>query len=170
MLTQLYKRLVKNELQSAPERRASTQERIHALVDEVLTGTPYYLVELAVRGAKGSQVVDVFLESDNGIGVDDLARFSRELGFLLETEDVLGGHYRLNVSSPGVGKPLKVPRQYKNNIGRTLELNYREKDQYTSTSGVLVSVSDSGIEVNNNGKMLAIAFEDLAWAKVQLPW
>ena len=114
-------------------------ERVQALVEEVLAGSPHFIVELEVRGAPGSQAVDVFIDSDEGLGVDTLAEISREVAFLVEAEEVIAGHYRLNVSSPGVDRPLKLPRQYKKNVGRTLRVHYQkpEGDGYTETLGEL---------------------------------
>ena len=160
---------------------ASTlSDKVEALVAEVLAGTPHFLVELDVRGMKGSRVVNVYLDSDTGIGVDDMARISRDLGFLLDTEDVMGGNYSLNVSSPGIDRPLRLRRQYKKNIGRMLLVHYRkpEGEGETEATGELVSVDDEGIELDLTTKkkkqtqteQRRIAFDDIVWAKVRLPW
>jgi ribosome maturation factor RimP len=160
---------------------ASTlSDQVAALVAEVLTGTPHFLVELDVRGTKGSRVVNVYLDSDIGIGVDDMARISRDLGFLLDTEEVMGGNYSLNISSPGIDRPLRLRRQYKKNIGRTLLVHYRkpEGEGETEATGELVSVDDESIELDMTTKnkkqtqteQRRIAFDDIVWAKVRLPW
>ena len=65
--------------------------RVKTLVEEVLAGSSHFLVELEVRGAPGSQAVDVFIDSDEGLGVDTLARISREVAFLFDAEEVLAG-------------------------------------------------------------------------------
>ena len=155
-------------------------DKVGALVEEVLAGTPHFLVELDVRGTKGSRVVNVYLDSDGGIGVDDMARISRDLGFLLDTEEVMGGNYSLNVSSPGIDRPLRLCRQYKKNIGCTLLVHYRkpEGDGETEATGELVAVDDDGIELDITTKKKKqqkterrpIAFDDIVWAKVRLPW
>ncbi len=147
--------------------------RVKALVEEVLAGSPHFLVELEVRGAPGSQAVDVFIDSDEGLGVDTLARISREVAFLFDAEDVIAGRYRLNVSSPGVDRPLKLPRQYKKNVGRALRVHYRKPDGdgYTEVLGDLVEADDEAIEVVvKGGQRRRILYADILWAKVQLPW
>ena len=110
--------------------------RVKTLVEEVLAGSPHFLVDLEVRGARGSQAVDVFIDSDEGLGVGTLARISREVAFLLDTGEVIAGHYRLNVSSPGLDRPLKLPRQYKKNVGRALRVHYQkpEGDLYANVA------------------------------------
>ena len=74
-------------------------ERVRVLIEEVLEGTPHFVVELDVRGASGSKAVDLFLDSDEALGVGMLAQIHRQIGFLLDTEEVLAGRYRLNVSA-----------------------------------------------------------------------
>jgi len=70
--------------------------RVQALVEEVIFDSPLFLVDLIVRGHKGSRVVEVYLDSDRPLDVDALARISREVGFLLDTEEVIDGKYTLN--------------------------------------------------------------------------
>lgn len=148
-------------------------ERARELVEEILAGSPDYLVDCAVRGAAGSRAVDVFVDSDNTIGVDRLADISREVAFLLESHDVIRGPYRLNVSSPGVDRPLKLPRQYRTNIGRLLQVHFRRVDDrgYTEVTGILTSADEDGIVVAQEKKTpVCIAYSHILWAKVQLPW
>ena len=149
------------------------RDRVRSLVEEVLAGTPYFIVECDVRGAPGAQAVDVFLDSDEALGVDTLARINREIGFLLDTEAVLPGRYRLNVSSPGVDRPLKLPRQYRKNVGRKLRVHHRKPggDGNTETLGDLVEADDEAVEVAVSGaQRQRIPYDDILWAKVQLPW
>ncbi len=161
--------MTKTTKTAAPE----VLERVRDLVEEVLVGTPHFVVELDVRGAPGSQAVDVFLDSDEALGVGMLAQINREIGFLLDTEEVLVGQYRLNVSSPGVDRPLKLPRQYRKNVGRKLRVHYRKPggDGYTETLGDLVEADDEAVEVAlSAAEHRRIPYSDILWAKVQLPW
>lgn len=147
--------------------------RVKTLVEEVLAGSPHFLVELEVRGAAGSQAVDVYIDSDDGIGVDTLAQISREVAFLFDAEEVIARRYRLNVSSPGLDRSLKLPRQYKKNVGRALRVHYQKPDGdgYTEVHGDLVEADDEAIEVAvAGGERRRIRYLDILWAKVQLPW
>lgn len=146
--------------------------RVQALIEEVLAPTPHFLVELDVRGAIGSQVVNAYIDSDSAIGVDDLARISREVEFLLDTEDLFPARYQLNVSTPGVGRPLKLIRQYHKNIGRTLHVHFeKEPGVNTEVTGTLQSVTEAHITVEDPNKgAQEIPFDAILWAKVKLPW
>ena len=148
-------------------------ERVQALVEEILGGTPHFVVDVSVRGAAGAQSVAVFLDSDGALGADELARLHRELGFLLDAEAVFPKGYVLTVSTPGVDKPLRLPRQYRKNVGRVLRVHYCRPDGegHTETKGRLESADDEGVVVvPEKGEPRRIAYADVVWAKVQLPW
>jgi len=156
-----------------PEReRAPTREqRVKALVEEVVAGSPVYVVDVVVRGGKGSRVVDVFVESDETLDVEELARINREVGFLLDVEDIIDGHYRLNVSSPGVDRPLMLPRQFRKNIGRQLRVRYRAGGGSSTVEGELTEADAGHIVIVHSGEEAArVAYDDVEEARVLLPW
>lgn len=147
------------------------ETRAREMVEELLGQGPIYIVDMAIRGTRGSHAVDVFLESDNTLGVDTLADISRELEFLLDTEKLIPGPYTLRVSSPGADRPLRLPRQYRKHLGRSLCVHYQaEPGSYREVRGQLARADASGIGLRTNGQMADISFEDILWAKVQLPW
>ena len=150
-----------------------TTARVVELVEEVIEGSPVFVVEAEVRGTRGSRVVEVYVDSDEGLDVDELARISREVGFLLDMEDVILGRYNLNVSSPGLDRPLVLPRQYVKNVGRTLRVHYAKADGSgnTEVTGELLAADDQGIEVRaDESDVRSIPFDAIIWAKLQLPW
>ena len=151
----------------------SPEARVTALVEEVLADTDLYLVEVQVRGQKGSRVVNIFVDSDGGIGIDDLAEVSREVSFLLDAEDVIDGRYNLNVSSPGVERPLLLPRQFRKNVGRTLKVTLQaaEGEKPVVLVGDLVGADETGIVLDVSRKRQEeIPYAAIAEARVQLPW
>jgi ribosome maturation factor RimP len=149
------------------------EDRVRHMVEEVIQDTPVFLVDLSIRGRKGSQILDIFVESDEVLDVKELARISREVGFLLDTEDVMPGRYSLNVSSPGLDRPLKLPRQFRKNVKRTLRVKYNTgADGETATlEGELTGTDEQGIEVSpSKDAPVRIAYTDIVEAKVKLPW
>ncbi|HEX7071891.1 MAG TPA: ribosome maturation factor RimP, partial [Rhodothermales bacterium] len=103
---------------------------------------------------------------------EDLARVSREVGFLLDADDVIAGRYSLNVSSPGVDRPLTMPRQYPKHVGRALKVRYRTPDGESRVAeGRLEEVSEEGIAMQiDPSKRIMLRFDDVIDARVQLPW
>ena len=81
----------------------------------------YYLIELDWN--KKSQKLEIFIDSDEGITLGDCQKLSREMQEMLEEENLLADSYVLDVSSPGVDRPLKLIRQYVKNIGRIVSID-----------------------------------------------
>lgn len=150
-----------------------TAGRVRELVEEVIDASPIFLVDVEVRGSRGSRVVEIFVDSDEELNVDTLARISREVEVLLDVEDVISGRYSLNVSTPGLDRPLAMPRQYRKNVGRPLRVHYRKEDGRgnTEAEGTLVGADDEAIDVEvSDADIRRIRFDEIMWAKVQLPW
>ena len=162
----------------APATSHTAESQVQDLVKEALRGTSMYVVEVDVRGARGSQVVDVFVDADEGVGVDQLAKVSRDVGFLLETEDIFESKYNLNVSSPGLERPLQIPRQYRKNIGRELVVEYEPDGEESPAFAVgtleradednfILELSD---EEHPEGGTRQIPYSQVRTARIRLPW
>ena len=146
-------------------------DRVRALTEEVITGTSYFLVDVDVRGHKGTRVVEVYIDSAEEFGHDDLAVVSKEVGFLLDVEDVVDGSYKLEVSSPGIKRPLKLPEQYQKNVGRTLRVRYESEGNEEIVVGDLTDADDTEVELElPSGKRLQLSYQAITQARIELPW
>ncbi len=109
-----------------------------------------FLVDISLKRSVGS-VLSISLDTDEGISVGTCALISRKLNFFLEKEDPFEFPFRLEVSSPGVGKPLVLQRQYLKNVGRKIKVILAD-DEFKW--GKLISVNEVGIviEPSKSGK------------------
>jgi len=90
----------------------------------------------------------VYLDGeDRGVNLDECADISRELGFVIEAHELVESKYRLNVSSPGLSRPLSDYRQYPKNTGRMIKLRYREDDETKKVKGILENASQEKLTV-----------------------
>lgn len=147
---------------------------IQKLVLEVIQDTDLFIVDMRIRGRQGSKVVEVFLDGEAGVSVEQLASISKQLGFLLETEDLIKGKYNLNVSSPGPDKALQIPKQYKRHIGRTIEIKAHSEGKESGPvkeMGELVSASDKEVVLKTDSRENRIfTFEEIEEARIVYPW
>ena len=87
------------------------------------------LLDLVQRGQRNSKVLEVIIDSEQGVGLDELTELSRWIGGLFdEHEDAVPGRYRLEVSSGGLDRPLQFDWQYRKNIGRLIKLSFKDGD------------------------------------------
>ncbi len=146
-------------------------DRVRALTEEVIAGTSYFLVDVEVRGHKGTRVVEVYIDSKEDFGHDDLAVISKEVGFLLDVEDVVDGSYKLEMSSPGIKRPLKMPQQYQKNVGRTLRVRYESDGSEEIVVGDLTDADDVEVELElASGERLKLPYQSITQARIELPW
>lgn len=146
------------------------EKRVTELVEEKISDRPeLFLVE--VRMMPNNKLI-VHVDGDEGINIQDCAAISRHVGFHLEEENTIEKAYNLEVSSPGVGEPLKLKRQYDKNIGREVGIKLSSGAQ---SEGKLLSVSEEGIvieaKVKEKGKKVQLVetslnFNDITETKV----
>jgi ribosome maturation factor RimP len=105
------------------------ENRIRQMLEEILQQNDSYLVDLIVRPNK----VEVYADRDPHITIDDCARISRNLEKQLDEAFGFSQKYALEVSSPGMDQPLKVLRQYRKNIGRSVEVVLHSGAKHTGT-------------------------------------
>ena len=123
------------------------ENRVKELIEEKISDRPeLFLVE--VKMLPNNKLI-IHVDGDEGISIQDCAAISRHVGFHLEEENTIEKAYNLEVSSPGVGEPLRLTRQYRKNVGR--ELGIKLKDG-TQKEGKLLSVDDKGIVIQESKK------------------
>lgn len=126
------------------------EDKIKALVDEKLKEELYedcFFVEMLL---KGDNRIEIYLDSDSGISFLQCQRMSRHVEAVLDEEQWFGVKYTLDVSSPGIGKPLKLHRQYLKNIGRDLEVRVEGEKPVV---GELIDVQDENFTVVREEKI-----------------
>jgi len=126
-----------------------------------------YLVEVAVRSERGSSIVQVFIDTDQGVTADQCALVSRQLSTELDRLNIIPGRYRIEVSSPGLERPLKLPRQFTKNIGRQINIVSRVENGTAISSGILKEVSPSSLTIATKEKeVLTFALDGIQEAFV----
>jgi ribosome maturation factor RimP len=112
------------------------------------------------------RLLRVLVDRDGGITLDDVADVTRAISKALDSDDIMGeGAYTLEVSSPGVDRPLTLPRHWRRNAGRLVAVTLTAGGKVT---GRIKAVSEEAAELDVNGKRQTVAYADVAKAKVQI--
>lgn len=119
--------------------------KLEELVLRHLPDDRYFLTEISAKQAGANTKIAIFLDGDEGIAIDVCARISREVSKGLEALDIVEHSYTLMVSSPGLDKPLKLPRQYHRNLGKKLRIKLKNQEVL---EGRLKEVKEESIVVN----------------------
>jgi len=100
-------------------------EHIALLVEPVLSQMGFELVDVEYLGAGGRRLLRVYIDRPGGVTVDDCASVSREIGVLIDVEDLLPGRYVLEVSSPGLNRRLKKEKDFAWAIGKKVKVRMK---------------------------------------------
>lgn len=144
--------------------------RLVELVSPAVTAAGYDLEDLTVTAAGRRSVIRVVVDKDGGITLDDVAEASRALSDALDAADeadpsLLGPSYVLEVSSPGVDRPLSEPRHWRRNAGRLVVATSTDGSQ---TTGRITSADDAAVVLDVDGSERVLAYADLARGTVQV--
>lgn len=123
-------------------------ERIASLLEEKFSEAEFsdcFLIEIRPVNQK----LEVFIDSDSGITFDKCQKVSRFLEQHIDEGGWLGDNYILEVSSPGVGRPLILPRQYTRNIGRRMEIHTADGAKH---DGTLMAAGETAITIEEKVK------------------
>jgi ribosome maturation factor RimP len=115
-------------------------DKIEAMVLPLLEDTDIFLTDIRIKPTNN---IKVFLDADGGLSIEKSAKVNRRLRALLDESGMFpDGDYSLEVSSPGIDEPLTSLRQYKKNIGRTVEVTPHEGP---AVIGVMKEVTEDAV-------------------------
>jgi ribosome maturation factor RimP len=126
------------------------------------------LEAIRVTSAGRRRILRVVVEADGGVSLDDIALASRELSVKLDSAAEMGEQpYTLEVSSPGVDRPLTQPRHWRRAIGRLVVAQLSGNGAATA-EGRIIGADESGVTLEQAGEERAFSYADLGPGRVQI--
>jgi ribosome maturation factor RimP len=134
------------------------------VIEPVVTGMGYELVD--VQASNGGRFLRLFIDKPQGINVDDCAAVSRQLARVFEVEGI--DYDRLEVSSPGLDRPLRKPADFARFAGQKAELRMRHPDAggRRKFAGVLRGAEAGQVRIEVDGQTVTLALDDIERAKL----
>ena len=123
-------------------------------------------VLLDAREDSRGNYLRIVIDSEDNITLNDTTRLTKILRDSNEIDSIYPSGYRLEVSTPGLNNPLKLPFQYRKSINRNLAVSYIENEVEIKVKGKLVKVSDNKIELKYSDQSIIIYYEQIIDAKV----
>lgn len=143
------------------------ENEVSELAKSVLEETDLFLIDTAIKGARPPEVWVYADGADRSPNMDDCAKISTELSFLLDAHELISGAYRLNVSSPGMKQALADKRQFPKNKGRKIKLKFKNEDEYIKCEGILDDYSDHDILIQpDNEDAFRVSFNQIVEVKI----
>ena len=142
------------------------EERIAELLEPVLAKAGLDLEAVDLTPAGKRRVLRVVVDSDDGVDLDMVGEVSQDVNEALDASDVMGETpYVLEVTSPGVDRPLTMPRHWRRSRGRLVKVNLVEGGDLT---GRVTESDDQGVTLDVKGRSRTLAYDKIAKAKVQV--
>ncbi len=135
--------------------------RVRAAIEPPLAGAGFDVEDVVVRAAGRRQLVQVVVDRDGGISLDDVAEASRLASAALDDDDPVRGAYVLEVTSPGIDRPLTAPRHWRRNVSRKVDVRLADG---THLTGRITAADDDGADVDGT----RVPYSEIAKAKVEV--
>jgi len=150
--------------------KMTAAERLSAVVGHYREAERLELDSLELLGHRGARLLRVVVDAEGGIDLDRLAETSRRLSRLLDAETDLEGPYRLEVSSPGLERRLRIPRHFEKAVGREVVIKVRNEGRNISLRGRLASADEEGCELSVEGERHALLYGAILSARTVFRW
>jgi ribosome maturation factor RimP len=145
---------------------ASMRGRLAELIGPVVARAGYDLEDVVVTPAGRRRLLRVVVDRDGGVSLDDVAELSRAASAVLDNSDVMGATpYVLEVTSPGVDRPLTEPRHWRRAAGRLVTATLRDGGRVT---GRVVEATDEGVLLDRGEAAVMLGYETLSRGVVQV--
>jgi len=149
------------------ENMARDTAKLKTLLGPSIEALGYELWGLIYIPHRNRGVLRIYIDSDQGINVGDCEKVSRQVSAVLDVEDPLMGGYNLEVSSPGLNRPLFTPEQFKRYIGSTVQVQaHTMVDKRRHFAGILESVTEQGVVIKIEDKEFVLVWSNIARANL----
>lgn len=144
-------------------------ERVKEIVDPILSNEGMELVDIEYRRESRGWVLRLFIDKEGGINLENCAHISEELGRTLDVEDFIPNSYVLEVSSPGLDRPLKKEKDFIKYLQHRIKVRtFDPIDQRRNFRGKLLRVFEGQIELEVGNRVIQIPLSNVAKANLEI--
>jgi len=144
---------------------------VSSLVSPIVEKIGVSLWDVEFERLGGEQYLRIYIDSENGIYIDQCEEVSKAIDPLLDEADIINGPYILEVASAGIERALKKPEHFKRYIGSLIEVKlYKAAEGSKRYVGILQSYEENHITIDVSGSLLAIPLDNIAKANLKYNW
>jgi ribosome maturation factor RimP len=144
-------------------------ERLRAMIHPIVLNEGMEVVDIEYRRESGGWILRLILDKEGGVTLDDCTRVSQEVGRSLDVEDILQTSYTLEVSSPGLTRPLKTEKDFMKYLHRLVKVKTVDPIQNRRQfKGKLLGVSENEVEIEVEREIFQIPLSNVAKANLEI--
>lgn len=134
-------------------KREQYEKRTEELLAPIMEQNQFELVDVEYVKEGSNWYLRAYIDKDGGISIDDCELVSRALSDLLDAEDFIPDAYILEVSSPGLGRPLKKEKDFARSVGSEVEVRlYRAVEKQKEFTGILTAYDEDSVTLTADGE------------------
>lgn len=142
------------------------KENIIRISEKTAETLGFFLIEVVFRGDSRKRIIEVFVDGEKNVSADDLAEISREINKEIEEQELIKEPYRLDISTPGIDRPLKYLKQFPKHINRKFDLTYKVDDGEKNIKAKLLGINGEELTFLSDKNNLIVEFKNIIKAKV----
>lgn len=149
----------------------AVQDALAGLLAPTVEGLGYVLLGVERQRSATGTLVRLYIDSEHGIAVEDCVKVSRQVGDVLEVEEAISGEYTLEVSSPGLDRPLFTPEQYRAYIGAEVKVRLRTLvNGRRRLAGTLVDATEEIVTISIGEERFDVPYNLVERARLDPQW
>ena len=150
-------------------KRGTYEQKTEQLLLPIMEEHQFELVDVEFVKEAGNWFLRAYIDKPGGIGVDDCETVSRRLSDLLDEQDFIEESYILEVSSPGLGRPLKKDKDFERNMGKLVEIRtYRPIEKQKEFCGILTAYDSNSVTIDEDGTERVFDKKDTALIRLAI--
>jgi ribosome maturation factor RimP len=143
----------------------TVKDQIRELLEKPLEVEGCEIADLVLSRYKNAETVRLFIYSDRGANLGECARISRIVGALIDGTSLFRSGYNLEVSSPGLDRPLTTDRDFRHRIGETVRIEYVDQKRKSDPVKIVAATGDT-VEFEDVDSRFMVALSDIVQAKI----
>ena len=145
----------------------SITKQVSELIEPILDGMGFELVDLEYLSDRGRWVLRIYIDKSNGVTLDDCATVSGELGDIIDIKNIIDHEYVLEVSSPGLNRPLKKEADFIRVIGKRIRVKMRKPvEGRRNFTGILNDFREKKLVMESEGGLVTLAWPEIEKANL----
>ena len=138
------------------------RDRVFSLIEPVLEDIGFELVEVEYLSMHGRWILRLYIDKEGGVTIDDCADVSRDLGDIIDVKEIIDHEYVLEVSSPGLNRPLRKEKDFINVIGSNVKLKMaQDLNGRKNFTGKLKDYNNRTVFLETDGTIIELPFDDV---------
>jgi ribosome maturation factor RimP len=142
---------------------------IEQLARKITESEGLELMDLEYKTGQSRSLLRIFIDKNGGVTLHDCENVSRQLSAVLDVNDLVKGAYVLEVSSPGVDRPLRTDHDYQRSVGRTVRISYEEDGKILQIMGLLKNIDPDFVTLQHDGSDQQIRRDQIKRAQQEIP-